>query len=166
MQRYLDGIEYTIIKNTATAVLTLATGKVDRLYDRYLQSATEADAKAQTGYECLTQYAHFQKGMRKPAAAEFAEALRQWPRTRFQALTYRQLANIYRSVRDVLAAQLAEVVGCKQRLEGVSIPDLDADAVDFLGGSRRLMPPGCPSVTIRCHCSGPRPSRAIVSSNR
>jgi peptide/nickel transport system substrate-binding protein len=29
---YLDGIEYTIIKNTATAVLTLATGKVDRTW--------------------------------------------------------------------------------------------------------------------------------------
>jgi peptide/nickel transport system substrate-binding protein len=29
---YLDGIEYTIIRNTSTAVLTLATGKLDRTW--------------------------------------------------------------------------------------------------------------------------------------
>jgi peptide/nickel transport system substrate-binding protein len=44
---YLDGIEYTIIKNRATAVLAFVAGKVDMTFPTEMTSALEADIKKQ-----------------------------------------------------------------------------------------------------------------------
>jgi hypothetical protein len=120
----------------------------DRLLDKYLTTATEADARAVAGYECLVHYTHFQKGMHKPAAAEFTEAVRQWPRARFQSVTYRILASVYQVVRDVLAAQLTDVVNCRQRTEEATTAGggFGERGPSELGGPRRLMPPGCLGV--------------------
>ncbi len=50
---YLDGIEYTIIKNTATAVLTLATGKLDRTWAGVVPLPLMREIKSQAaGIEC------------------------------------------------------------------------------------------------------------------
>jgi serine/threonine protein kinase len=117
----------------------------DRLIDKYLTEAQAADLKATAGYECLVQYTHFQKGMRKPAATELADALRQFPRARYQAVLYRALVKVYQTVRDPLAAQLTDVVACKDRLVEVAGP-AEPPPADFIPGPRRLMPPGCLGV--------------------
>jgi hypothetical protein len=118
----------------------------DRLIERFTQSAVEADARAVTGFECLTQFAHFQKGMRKPAVADLTEALRQYPRARFQALTVRQLVAVYQGVREALGNQLGDVSLARQRLAAlataVSVEGADDPPVTF----HRLMPPGCSTV--------------------
>ena len=44
---YLDGIEYTIIKNRATAVLAFVAGKVDMTFPTEMTSALENDIKKQ-----------------------------------------------------------------------------------------------------------------------
>jgi peptide/nickel transport system substrate-binding protein len=44
---YLDGIEYTIIKNRATAVLAFVAGKVDVTFPTEMTAALEADIKKQ-----------------------------------------------------------------------------------------------------------------------
>jgi peptide/nickel transport system substrate-binding protein len=44
---YLDGIEYTIIKNRATAVLAFVAGKVDMTFPTEMTAALEADIKKQ-----------------------------------------------------------------------------------------------------------------------
>ena len=44
---YLDGIEYTIIKNRATAVLAFVAGKVDVTFPTEMTAALEKDIKAQ-----------------------------------------------------------------------------------------------------------------------
>jgi peptide/nickel transport system substrate-binding protein len=44
---YLDGIEYTIIKNRATAVLAFVAGKVDMTFPTEMTAALEKDIKAQ-----------------------------------------------------------------------------------------------------------------------
>jgi len=44
---YLDGIEYSIIKNRATAVLAFVAGKVDMVFPTHLTSALIADIKKQ-----------------------------------------------------------------------------------------------------------------------
>ncbi len=44
---YLDGIEYTIIKNRATAVLAFVAGKVDVTFPTEMTKALEADIKKQ-----------------------------------------------------------------------------------------------------------------------
>lgn len=120
----------------------------DRLMERHHQAAAELDLKAQLGFECLSQYAYFQKGMRKPTSAEFAEAIRQFPRARFQALNFRQLVAIYQAVRDTLSAHMIEVSASRQRLEAAAnIPDAAPETPECVAGSRRLMPPGCPTLT-------------------
>jgi eukaryotic-like serine/threonine-protein kinase len=119
----------------------------DRLMEKYLQAAFDQDAKAQIGFECVSQYAHYQKGMRKPTAAEFTEALKQYPRFRFQALTFRQLAAIYQSVRDSLTAQMTDVSSARQRLELASnLPEPAPEPSEAPVGNRRLMPPGCNGI--------------------
>jgi serine/threonine protein kinase len=119
----------------------------DRLLERYLQSAVEQDAKAQIGFECVSQYAHFQKGMRKPAVAEFAEALKLYPRARFQALTFRQLAGVYQAIRDNLTAQMVDVSSARQRLElASSLTDQVPEPMEVPLGNRRLMPQGCAGI--------------------
>ena len=44
---YLDGIEYTIIKNRATAVLAFVAGKVDMTFPTEMTAALEKDIKSQ-----------------------------------------------------------------------------------------------------------------------
>ncbi|MFO0802158.1 MAG: tubulin-like doman-containing protein [Gemmataceae bacterium] len=117
----------------------------DRVIGSYLEQATAADAKAVAGYELLAQYTHFQKGMRKPTAAEITEALRQFPRSRYQAFVHRKLYEVYRAVREVLANQLANVAEAKMRMEAAA-SHIDDEPLDLIPGPRRLMPPGCLGV--------------------
>jgi serine/threonine protein kinase len=129
----------------AEEVLRQFLSTTDRLMRQHQQGAADADARAQAGYECLVQYGHHQKGMRKPTAPELTDALRQFPRARYQALTYRQLYHLYQAVRDLLAAQLADVLACRQRVEE-SVGRPEPDPADVIPGPRRLMPPGCLGV--------------------
>ncbi len=117
----------------------------DRLIDRYTHLAVELDSKAVAGFECLSRYAHYQKGMWKPSAAELTDALRQYPRARFQALTFRQMVTAYQIVRDVLSMQIADVAVARQRMAtaSASVPDAPPEPPASL---RRLMPPGCPTI--------------------
>jgi hypothetical protein len=114
----------------------------DRLTEKYAAEAAAADVKATAAYECLVQYTHFQKGMRKPAAAEIADALRLFPRARYQAVLHRTLSRLYQTVREPLEAQLVDIAGCREKLAEVAGP-VGPAAADFIPGPRRLMPPGC-----------------------
>lgn len=119
----------------------------DRMMERYLQMAVDHDAKAQVGFESVSQYAHFHKGMRKPTAAEFADALKQFPRSRFQGVIFRQLVEIYQAVRDILTAQMTDVSSARQRLEVASnVPDPTLEGTEAPAGTRRLMPAGCTGI--------------------
>lgn len=115
----------------------------DRLRERFALSVAELDSKAQAGFECLSQYVHFQKTMRKPSAGEFAEAIRHYPRARFQALMFRSLLPLYQAVRDALTSALVDVSAARQRLEAAAnVPD----PPEVVPPARRLMPPGCSNL--------------------
>ncbi|MDB5309856.1 MAG: hypothetical protein JWO38_4058 [Gemmataceae bacterium] len=129
----------------AEEVIRQFLATTDRLAGTYIQGAADADMKALVGYECLVQYTHFQKGMRKPGVPEFTDALRQFPRARYQAVTYRRLAEVYQAVRDALSSQLADVVEGRQRMEAAA-GEPEPDPADLIPGPRRLMPPGCLGV--------------------
>jgi hypothetical protein len=129
----------------AEEVLRQFLATTDRLLDKYTQGAADADNKAVAGYERLMQYTHYQKGMSKPTGAELADALRQFPRTRYQSLTYRLLCQAYQMVRDTLALQLSDVIACRERMQAVA-PSPDMAPADVIPGPRRLMPPGCLGV--------------------
>src|SRR5207245_707358 len=75
----------------AAEVLRQFLTMTDRVLGSSLEGAAGADATAIAGYDFLVQYTHFQRGLRKPAATEIADALRQFPRARYQAFIYRQL---------------------------------------------------------------------------
>jgi serine/threonine protein kinase len=119
----------------------------DRRIDKFQQALAEQDARAVAGYEQAAQYAHYQRGMRKPGVAEFAEAVRSYPRARYQALLTRQVIGIYQAVRQQLREQLAEVAGARQRMEAVARSVEPVAEVEVPPGPRRLMPPGCPAVS-------------------
>jgi serine/threonine protein kinase len=138
----VDDPQYRLAGTEEVLRQLLAT--TDRLMERYAQSASELDVKAQLGFECLSQYAYFQKGMRKPTAAEFADAIRQYPRARFQAVTYRQLVTVYQAVRETLSAFMLEISAARQRLEvAANLPEMEGEPTETPANPRRLMPPGC-----------------------
>ena len=83
--------------------------------------------------------------MLKPSAAEIADALRLFPRARYQAVLHRTLAQLYQTVRDPLELQLSDIAGCREKLAEVAGP-VGPSGPDFIPGPRRLMPPGCLSV--------------------
>ncbi|MFO0824206.1 MAG: tubulin-like doman-containing protein [Gemmataceae bacterium] len=121
----------------------------DRFIASYLKTAVEQDAKAQAGFERVSQYAHSHLGVKKPTTAEFGESIKQFPRARFQALLCRAVVGIYQAVRDTLAARLADVKKARERLEAAAQnPPPIADSPEILpGGAPRLMPPGCDSIS-------------------
>lgn len=119
----------------------------ERLCDRLTQSLCELDAKAQTGFECLSHYAHVPRGAWRPSVGEFTEAVREYPRARFQALLNRTLLGIYQAVREALSAELANVSAARQRLEAMAnLPDVATVPVQATQPNRWLMPPGCANL--------------------
>jgi len=121
----------------------------DRFIAHYLKIAIEFDGKAQSGFERVSQYAHFHQGVRKLTVAEFAEAIKQFPRARFTALISRATVAIYQTLRETLAARLADVKKARERLEEAArVPNQTVEVVDGLPGSGnvQLLPPGCDSI--------------------
>src|SRR6476469_4078476 len=106
----------------------------------------EIDSKALAGFECLSQDAHHQKGMRKPTATELTDALRQYPRARYQALTARQLVVAYQAVREKLVGQLADVSAVRQRMAAVAAAVATDHRAEPDPAARRLMPSGCATI--------------------
>jgi hypothetical protein len=130
----------------AEEVLRQLLTTTDRLLDKYSLAATDADARAVAGYERLANYIHGQKGARKPTGAEFADALRQWPRARLQSILSRQLLTVYQAVRNALATQLADVANCRQRMEEATARITRPSSSEPPTTPRCLMPPGCATV--------------------
>jgi serine/threonine protein kinase len=119
----------------------------DRLLEKYRNTAMDLETKSHNAFECVSRYAHFQPGMRKPSSGEFGEAIRQFPRARFQAMTFRSLITLYQTVREALATQLADVSLARQRLDtSASIPNLSAAPPEPPATARRLMPGGCATI--------------------
>jgi len=121
----------------------------DRFIAQYLKSAGDFDAKAQAGFERVSQVAYAHQGGRKLTVAEFGEAIKQFPRARFQALLSRSVVNVYQALRETLAAKLAEVKKARERLEAAAqTPNHTVEVIEHLPGTvgTRLLPPGCDSV--------------------
>jgi serine/threonine protein kinase len=118
----------------------------DRLLDSFGVAIGDLDTKAQAAYDLIALYAHYKKGLRKPAAAEFAEAIKTYPHSRYQSALYRGLTSLYQTVREALVLQLNDVTTARQRLEAAakaaSTPNTPEPAVN----GRRLMPPGCATL--------------------
>jgi hypothetical protein len=119
--------------------------RVDQLIDRYQRAIIDHDAIATRTYECLTQYAYHQKGLRKPTAAELAEAVRRYPGSRLDALLSRCLLQLYRGIREQLADQLAELATVRQHLAAIAEKLTSAPNAAPLS-QYQLLPPGCETI--------------------
>lgn len=142
-----DDPEFRLVGAEAFVRQLLAT--TDRLIEQARQAVAGLDTAAQAGFECASRYAHYQKGMRKPSAAELSDALRSYPSARFQALLGRAKLTVYQAVRDALVAQLGEVSSARERLEAatrIGDPPPLTDEPPSLS-PRRLLPAGCGSLT-------------------
>ena len=117
---------------------------IDRARAKCDQTAAAEAAAATAALDQLVAYGHHHKGHRKPAAGEFADAVRTYPAGQLKQLGARAAGRVYRKLKDVLVALLAEVTGCRQRVE-VCLPDLAAaaDAPAPPAAPAELLPPGC-----------------------
>jgi len=117
----------------------------DQLLDRYQRTVVERDAQATAGYDCLMQYAYFQKGMRKPTAAELAEALRNYPRARLEALVARSVIRVYQAIREQLTSQLSDASVAREKV-AAAVRQLSYEIVNPPASLGRLMPSGCDTI--------------------
>jgi hypothetical protein len=118
----------------------------DRLLESFGVQIGDLDAKAQAAFDLITLYAH-KKGLRKPTAAEFTEAIKAYPQSRFQSALSRGLTTLYQTVREALVLQLNDVTTARQRLETAAKAAAGAPApAEPAVNGRRLMPPGCATL--------------------
>jgi hypothetical protein len=118
----------------------------DRLMEKFAIAAADLDKRAQAGFECVSLYSHHQKGMQKPPAAEFGQAVKLYPQARYEAATYRALVALYQAVREPLVGHLSEVATARQRLDeaaGAPEPPVGPEPPP---DNHRLLPPGCANV--------------------
>jgi hypothetical protein len=119
----------------------------DRVLEQYGVAIGDLDAKAVAAFELLTQYTQYTKGMRKPTAVEFTDALRIYPQSRFKSSTFITMVSLYQAVRESLVIQLNEVATARQRLESAARTAAKVqESPEPVVNGRRLMPPGCATL--------------------
>src|SRR5262249_28079585 len=130
-------------------VLRQFLATIDRLLPIYNAQAIDLDNQALASHALLLEYGHYQKGSRKPSSAEFTDAIRSFPRNRFQSLIVHQVIEVYQSLREGVTAHLNEVKACRERLDAAvefikpAVPD---ELLEVAATVRRLMPPGCLTI--------------------
>lgn len=123
-------------------------GMLDETSAIFEQRAADLEHAGGTAYDLLVGYVHYQRGMRKPSATEFTDALRCYPDAQHQAIIARSLVHVYQRVRAALVGLLNEVETCRHRVEGL-LPFLapDPNVGVHLPTQRDLYPVGCNSVS-------------------
>jgi hypothetical protein len=99
----------------------------------------------------MSQYAYFSKeNKKKPTTTEFGDAVKQFPRARFQAMMLRSMIAVYQILRKALDDRLTEVADARKKLEAASEAAQAATVVasdHHPGAGPRLMPPGCSTIS-------------------
>lgn len=116
---------------------------LDRTRGQVEQQAAELEATATATFDLLLTHVNYQKGMRKPTVAEFADAAARYPVSQHRSLLARSVIRVYRRMREQLAARLAEMVALRQRIEACQprfAAEADAPARTMVGD---LLPQGC-----------------------
>ena len=116
---------------------------IDRYKPELDHRTNELEQLAGTAFDRLIGYIYWQKGMRKPTAAEFTESLRAYPKNRYQAVVFRGILDLLKPLKEMLLNLLNEVSGCRQRVAAV-VPQVLQEPLPLPdAGSRDLLPPGC-----------------------
>jgi len=102
---------------------------------------------AGAAFDRLTNFAFGSRAAKKPAPAEFAELLQQYPACWSKAILGKQLVRFYAKLHDQLLNRLNELAECRQRLlerhaELIRLADVPCTA----STEAELMPAGCSSL--------------------
>ncbi|MCZ2343504.1 MAG: tubulin-like doman-containing protein, partial [Bacteroidales bacterium] len=121
---------------------------LDQTSGIFSKQAVTLELASGSAFDLLVGYAHFQRGMRKPSAAEFTDALRRYPETQYQAVIARAQVHVFQYVRSRLIDLLSNVETCRHRVEGL-LPLLTAEATvgHHLATQRDLFLLECSSVS-------------------
>jgi hypothetical protein len=106
--------------------------------------ADQLDAAALLNHDAMAAHAH---GTARIAANVLAEALKEYPRQRFQATLARRAARTYAALKDSLTIIKNDVAGCRQRMLGykaVLLGEMDQPIPP--PGPHVVMPVGCASI--------------------
>jgi hypothetical protein len=106
----------------------------------------ELTDKARSAFAVLGAYLRHQRGMRKPSAAEVADALTAFPKARYQLLVVRQLISFYTGVRNLLNEQLQQIVFCRKLADRAATALAAHQILAAPADARRLLPPGCETI--------------------
>jgi hypothetical protein len=130
----------------AAEVARQLAAKAEQFFADLSAKADEADALAAAGFDLLTGHARSLKGVKKPAAAEFADALRKYPANRVRAAVFRGAAEAYRAARDAVADVGPELGLHMERLAEAFARPVPPAGGSSAAGERTLLPPGCASA--------------------
>jgi len=119
-------------------------GILERSRSRYEQFAATSESEAASSIDLLQGHVYHNRGMRKLTTSEFTDAVRAFPKSQQNFLLARGVLRVYRKLKDVLTAILAEVASCRQRIE-IGMPDLaaDSDLAAAPTGPGEYLPAGC-----------------------
>ncbi len=120
---------------------------LDRTKSQFEQQVTELETASGFAYQTLIGYVHYQKGMRKPTAADITDALKSYPRSQYQALVYRAVVHLYHALREPLLETLNRISNCRAKVETL-VEQFPVDDLAPVGpplGPWDLLPVGCPS---------------------
>ena len=147
-QLFLDLVEQAEFRPAgAEEALRQFLGLLETYRLREKARVEELDQSSGRSYDLLVGYIHYQRGMRKPAIAEFTEAIRQYPEAQLQCILSRALSHVYQRLLDVLSGLLNDLTTCRHRVQGL-LPLLsqNSSTSSYLPNQRDLLPVGCSSV--------------------
>jgi hypothetical protein len=130
----------------AEEVVKQANALIEDVLRQYEPMAANLAAQAIDAYNLIHGFLHAERGQRRPAAAEVAEAVRTYPTWRYQSLILRQVCRVYSSVRTQLSDQHRELRFCRQRLEEITAAFGRESRDPLPAPERTLLPRGVPSV--------------------
>ncbi|MGL6074618.1 MAG: tubulin-like doman-containing protein [Fimbriiglobus sp.] len=122
-------------------------GHLDRARIRADQLAAEKESQSTLAIDQLAGHANSAKGTRKLTATEFTEAIQTFPHAQTMFLQLKAASRVYRKLKDLLMAILAEVTVFRQRVE-MGLPELTRDAETPANPAAfgEFLPTGCPST--------------------
>jgi hypothetical protein len=114
---------------------------LNRMGSALFSQADQLDKDALANYELLTGHAH---GTTRAQTAVITEALKRYPRQRFQATLARRAARTYEALKESMTHVKNEVTSCRQRLlayKTVLLGEIEQPTSAI--GPNQIMPPGC-----------------------
>jgi serine/threonine protein kinase len=117
---------------------------VQRTAERFDAELRESEPLAVAAYDRLAFLSYPQKGGKKATAAEFGEAIQNYPHHWLRALVARHALGVFAALQETLSERLTNIAACRQKAHA-AWKAMAADAERPVAASKHaeLLPPGC-----------------------